>query len=48
MLIDVYITFCSTFNRREKPNDQRKKDKMTNNNVKNIHIKLKTEKHEPH
>jgi hypothetical protein len=26
----------------------KKKDKRTNNDIQNIHIKLKTEKHEPH
>ena len=29
-------------------NDQKKKDKRTNNNLQNIHIKLKIEQHEPH
>ena len=29
-------------------NDQKKKDKRTNNDLPNIHIKLKIEKHEPH
>jgi hypothetical protein len=26
----------------------KKKDKRTNNDIQSIHIKLKTEKHEPH
>ena len=29
-------------------NDQKKKDKRTNNFQQNIHIKLKIEQHEPH
>jgi len=29
-------------------NSQKKKNKGTNNDLQNIHIKLKTEKHEPH
>ena len=29
-------------------NGQKKKDKMTNNDLQNIHTKLKIEKHEPH
>ena len=29
-------------------NGQKKKDKRTNNDLQNIHIKLKIEKHEPH
>ena len=29
-------------------NGPKKKDKRTNNDIQNIHIKLKTEKHEPH
>ena len=29
-------------------NGQTKKDKMTNNDLQNIHTKLKIEKHEPH
>ena len=29
-------------------NDQKKKYKWTNNDLQNIHIKLKIEKHEPH
>ena len=29
-------------------NGQKKKDKRTNNDLQNIHIKLKIEQHEPH
>jgi hypothetical protein len=29
-------------------NDQQKKDKRTNNDLQNIHIKQNIEKHEPH
>ena len=29
-------------------NGQKKKDKRTNNDLQNIHVKLKIEKHEPH
>ena len=33
--------------KNRKDNGQMKKNKKTNNNKQNIHIKLKTEKHEP-
>jgi hypothetical protein len=35
-------------NRRRTDYAKKKKNKRTNNDLQNIHIKLKTEQHEPH
>ena len=40
------IRFGKSKNRQH--NGQKKKDKSTNNDLQNIHIKLKVEQHEPH
>ena len=40
------IRICKSKDRQL--NDQQKKDKRANNDLQNIHIKLKIEQHEPH
>ena len=41
------IRICKSKKNRQH-NGQKEKDKRTNNNLQNIHIKLKIEKHEAH